>query len=340
MAFDADLLADFDRLSARGPVGRGVVTAVWGSAPRPEGACLLATPDGSVAGSVSGGCVEAAVAEEIVAAMKRGTSRLLRYGVTDERAWEVGLACGGTIDILVQPSVPAEVVAAARGPGGVVVASPLEGEELGRPRVVRENDSGTTVPMVAAALDALRHQRSRTMQVPLGEGAVPVFFEVFPRPPRLILVGGVHIAAALVPLARALGYRTFVADGRPGFLTRERFPDADELVCGWPVEAFEKIGLDAATYICILTHDPKFDDPALLLALRSPAVYVGALGSRKTQSARRVRLREAGLTDDQLARLHGPIGLDLGGRGPAETALEILAEMTAVRYGKTVKTEA
>ncbi len=329
-----DLLADFDRLRARGPVGRGVVTSVWGSAPRPEGACLLATADGSVAGSVSGGCVEAAVAEEIVAALTRGTPRLVRYGVTDERAWEVGLACGGTLEVLVQPAVPDAVVAAASGPGGVVVASPLEGADLGRPSVVREDAGSPESPLVAAALEALRQQRSRTVRVPFPAGEVPVFLEVFPRPPRLVIVGGVHLAAALVPMARTLGYQTLVVDGRPAFLTRERFPDADDLVHGWPAEAFARIGLDSATYVCVLTHDPKFDDPALLLALRSPAAYVGALGSRKTQDARRQRLREAGLTDAELARLHGPIGLDLGGRGPAETALEILAEMTAVRYGK------
>jgi xanthine dehydrogenase accessory factor len=329
-----DLLADFDRLRARGPVGRGVVTSVWGSAPRPEGACLLATADGSVAGSVSGGCVEAAVAEEIAAALARGTPRLVRYGVSDERAWEVGLACGGTIEVLVQPSIPDAVVAAARGPGGVVVLSPLEGEDLGRPSVVREGAGDPESPLAAAALDALRHQRSRTVRIPSPAGEVPVFLEVFPRSPRLIVVGGVHLAAALVPMARALGYRTIVVDGRPAFLTRERFPDADELVLGWPQEAFAQIGLDSATFVCVLTHDPKFDDPALLLALRSPAVYVGALGSRKTQEARRQRLREAGLTVTEIARLHGPIGLDLGGRVPAETALEILAEMTAVRYGR------
>jgi xanthine dehydrogenase accessory factor len=329
-----DLLADFDRLRARGPVGRGVVTSVWGSAPRPEGACLLATADGSVAGSVSGGCVEAAVAEEIAAALARGTPRLVRYGVSDERAWEVGLACGGTIEVLVQPSIPDAVVAAARGPGGVVVLSPLEGEDLGRPSVVREGAGDPESPLAAAALDALRHQRSRTVRIPSPAGEVPVFLEVFPRSPRLIVVGGVHLAAALVPMARALGYRTIVVDGRPAFLTRERFPDADELVLGWPQEAFAQIGLDSATFVCVLTHDPKFDDPALLLALRSPAVYVGALGSRKTQEARRQRLREAGRTVTEIARLHGPIGLDLGGRVPAETALEILAEMTAVRYGR------
>jgi xanthine dehydrogenase accessory factor len=144
------------------------------------------------------------------------------------------------------------------------------------------------------------------------------------------------VAAELVPLARALGYRTIVADGRPAFLTRERFPDADQLILGWPEEAFAQAGIDSATAVAVLTHDPKFDDPALMIALRSPAMYVGAIGSKKTQAARRERLGAAGLTEVQLARLFGPIGLDLGGRSPAETALAILAEITAVRYGAGV----
>ena len=142
-----------------------------------------------------------------------------------------------------------------------------------------------------------------------------------------------QIAVALVPLAQALGYHTIVADGRPAFVTRERFPTADELILAWPEEAFEQIGLDASCYVCVLTHDPKFDEPALQVALRSPAAYVGAIGSRKTQAERRDRLKAEGRSEEQIARLHGPIGLDLGGRQPAETALAILAEMTAVRYG-------
>jgi xanthine dehydrogenase accessory factor len=158
---------------------------------------------------------------------------------------------------------------------------------------------------------------------------------VFPRRPTLVIFGGVHIAAELVPLAKSLGYRTVVADGREAFLSRERFPAADELVLAWPEEAFAKVGLDAATYVCVLSHDPKFDEPALEIALRSPAAYVGAIGSRKTQATRRERLKAAGFTEDELARLRGPIGLDLGGRQPAETALAILAEMTALRYGGT-----
>jgi xanthine dehydrogenase accessory factor len=177
------------------------------------------------------------------------------------------------------------------------------------------------------ALDALRRQTSRTERVTTADGDDVAVF--------LVIFGGVHIAAALVPLARRLGYRTIVADGRAAFISRERFPEADELILGWPAETFVQVGLDSATYVCVLSHDPKFDDPALEIALRSSAAYVGAIGSKKTQAARRERLRAAGFTPEELARLHGPIGLDLGGRDPAETALALLAEMTAVRYGKT-----
>ncbi len=338
-----DLLADYARLSASGkPVGRAVVTSVWGSAPRPEGASLLATADGEVAGSVSGGCVESATAMEIAEAIARGTPELVTFGVTDERAWEVGLACGGTIRVFVEPRVRPEVLEAARGPGGVVVATVIEGEGLGGSLVVRED--GAVEGAIGAALDrarlrdlaleALAREASATVELATTSGApVRVFLEVFPRQPKLVVFGAVHIAAALVPLAKALGYRTIVADGREAFLSRERFREADELILAWPEEAFRRVGLDSATYVCVLSHDPKFDEPALAIALRSPARYVGAIGSKKTQAARRERLRAAGVTDAELARLHGPIGLDLGGRQPAETALAILAEMTAVRYG-------
>jgi xanthine dehydrogenase accessory factor len=341
-----DLLSDYERLSAAGrQVGRAVVTSVWGSAPRPEGACLLATADGALAGSVSGGCVESATAMEVAEAITRGSPKLVTFGVSDDRAWEVGLACGGTIRVFVEPSVRAEVLDAARGPGGVVIATVIEGEGVGSGLVVR--DDGTERGALPAGLDraavieagrkALAHQASTTFEVRAGAGTSKVFLEVFPRRPTLVVFGGVHIAAELVPLAKALGYRTVVADGREAFLSRERFPEADELVLAWPEEAFARVGLDAATYVCVLSHDPKFDEPALELALRSPAAYIGAIGSRKTQAARRERLKAAGFSEQEVARLRGPIGLDLGGRQPAETALAILAEMTAARYGGTGK---
>jgi xanthine dehydrogenase accessory factor len=340
-----DLLSDYARLTAAGrPFGRAVVTSVWGSAPRAEGASMLATDDDVIAGSVSGGCVEAAAAGEIKAALERGTPRLVTFGVSDERAWEVGLACGGTIKIFVEPTVRAEVLAAARGPGGEVVATVVEGASVGCSARVfddgrMEGDLGPVIPrdpVREAALASLQRESSRTLEVQIPGGSASVFLEVFPRQPRLVIFGGVHIAVALVPLAAMLGYRTIVADGRQGFLTRERFPDADELILAWPEQAFDRIGLDRSCYVCILSHDPKFDEPALRAALRSPARYIGAIGSKKTQVARRERLQAEGFSEEDVRRVRGPIGLQLGGRRPVEIALAILAEMTAVRYGGTV----
>lgn len=331
-----ELLADYQRMRATEPVGRAVVISVWGSAPQAEGAVMLVSASGRMAGSVSGGCVESAVAEAVQEAMRRGAAAQVRYGVSHERAWELGLSCGGTLEVLAQPSVPAEVVEAAGGPGGVVVATMLDGAQAGQSRRFRDDEADDTTPLALAAAAALRSGRSRTERLKVEGVEASVFLEVFERPPRLVVFGGVHVAAALVPMAKALGYYTIVADGRPAFATRERFPDADELILGWPEEAFAQAGLDNATAVAVLTHDPKFDEPALLLALRSPAMYVGAIGSTKTQATRRQHLRAAGITDAQLARLHGPIGLELGGRTPAETALAIIAEMTAVRYGGRV----
>ncbi|MGH7703032.1 MAG: XdhC family protein, partial [Gemmatimonadales bacterium] len=297
-------------------------------------------------------------------AIRRGSPRLVAFGVSDEKAWEVGLACGGTIRVFVEPSVREPTLEAARSDVGAVVATVIETEgPVGAVMLIREDGTWsaplpppgaeaadavraigrlqTLAPRIAeAARQALTRASSRTIDLELAEaGRMTVFLEVFARRPRLVIFGGVHIAMALVPLARSLEYRAIVADGREAFLTRERFPDADQLILGWPEEAFERIGLDAATFICVLSHDPKLDDPALRVALRSPAPYIGVIGSRKTQAARRERLRQQGFDEADLARLRGPIGLDLGGRHPAETALAILAEMTAVRYGGKVSRE-
>jgi xanthine dehydrogenase accessory factor len=343
-----DLLADYERFTQRGqPFGRAVVTSVWGSAPRAEGASMLAASDGAIAGSVSGGCVESATALEIQEAITRGSPKLVTFGVTNERAWEVGLACGGTIKVFVEPTVRPSLLDAARGSAGEVLATIIMGPALGTAvSVLEDGQIEGSIPLHLSpeelretALAALRKESSSTREFETEHGPVTMFFEVFPRRPRLVIFGGVQIAVALVPLAKALGYWTIVADGRQAFIGRDRFPEADELILAWPDEAFERIGLDSACYVCVLSHDPKFDEPALQVALRSPAAYVGAIGSRKTQEARRKWLREAGLTEAQIQRLHGPIGLDLGGRQPAETALAILAEMTAVRYGRAETAE-
>lgn len=341
-----DVLNELERFSTQGSrLGRAVVTSVWGSAPRPEGACMVGTETGAFAGSISGGCVESAVLQEIAQSIKSGDPRLISFGVTNERAWEVGLACGGTIEVFVEPTIRQEIVAAATEESGSVVATVLDGGSIGRSVVIREDGTVNTPSDLAwladqihdAALESLRTEKSRTVELPLPDGGrAKLFLEVFARRPKLVVFGAGHIAMALVPLAKAVGFRTMVADAREAFLTRERFPEADELVLDWPEAAFARTGIDRATYICILSHDPKFDDPALEIGLRSPARYIGAIGSRKTQEKRRAHLREAGFKDADIDRINGPIGLDLGGRSPAEVALAIVAEMIAVRYGRSI----
>jgi xanthine dehydrogenase accessory factor len=338
-------------------IGRAVVVRTFGSAPRPEGAVLLYAADGRIAGSVSGGCVEGAAAEEIDRARSTGRARVIRYGISDEQAWDVGLACGGTIDVLVQPALPARVVDAATasigaGGQGAAVVTPLPGDSppadfgphepgSGAPPeaelVVHEDGrlDGTLgrpdldTALVEGALEALRRGTSRTLEL----GGRSYFVESFPVRPRLVVVGAVEVARSLVRLARELGYETLVVDGRASFATPERFPDVDRLVVGWPDEIADEIGLGPNDAVAVLTHDVKFDEPAIVEALRRHCRYVGAVGSRKTQADRRERLRAAGVSDGELAELRGPVGLDLGGRNPPETALAILAEIVAERYG-------
>jgi xanthine dehydrogenase accessory factor len=337
--------------------GRAVVVRTFGSAPRPEGAVLLLGTDGRIAGSVSGGCVEGAAADEIQQARANGRARVIRYGISDEQAWDVGLACGGTIDVLVQPAVPGVAVDAAQasiGPHGrgTAVVTPLpadsppaefgphepgEGAEPEAPVLV--HDDGTLEgslgapaldrALVESALDALERGASRTVEL----GRRSYFIEAFPVRPRLVMVGAVEVARFLDGFARALGYETVVVDGRQAFATPERFPDVDRVVVGWPDEVADEIGLGPNDAVAVLSHDVKFDEPAIIEALHRGCRYVGAVGSRKTQADRRARLKAAGVSDAELHRLHGPIGLDLGGRAPAEMALAIVAEVVAERYG-------
>lgn len=329
-----ELAAELARFDAAGAPGRAVVLSTWGSAPRPAGAVLLLAADGRMAGSVSGGCVENAVIEEIAAARARGTPGRLRYEVSDETAWSVGLACGGTIELLVEPSVTAEVRRAMGEVRGVVVVSSLEGGD--RWMVLEDGslrgEAKLPDPVIRAALEALRSERSSVVSTPhFGPRTSDLFLEVFPRAPELCIIGAGHIAQELVPLARRLGFRTLVFDARTGFLTRERFPEADELVAGWPAEELPK-RLGPGSYVAVLSHDPKLDEPCVRLALRSAARYVGVIGSRKNQEKRRTALVAEGFTAEEIARLRGPIGLPLGGKQPNEVALSILAEMVKARY--------
>ncbi|MFV2064699.1 MAG: XdhC family protein [Chloroflexota bacterium] len=353
-----DLVATVDawQAEARG-IARAVVVRTFGSAPRPEGATLLLSDDGRIAGSVSGGCLEGATASHIEEARAQGQQRVVRFGISDEQAWDVGLACGGTIDVLVQPSLPQPVFDAARavvagrsGGRAVVTALPVGSpgaeigpSELGAAAVPEvslvvhddgrlEGSTGTTEAdeeLVAASLAALATGRSRLVEL----AGRQFFIEAYPVRPRLVIVGAVPVAMALVRLAEELGYQTVVIDGRPAFATAERFPSVDQLLVGWPGEIAASIELGPDDAVAVLSHDPKFDEPAIAEALQRGCRYVGAIGSRKTQLRRRERLAERGVTDTDLARLHGPIGLDLGGREPAETALAIMAEIIAERYG-------
>lgn len=349
-----ELLEALDSWTAAGiPVGRAVVVRTFGSAPRPEGAVLIRADDGRIAGSVSGGCVEGAAATEIERARADGHSRVIRYGISDEEAWDVGLACGGTIDVLVEPAVPDAAAQAARE-RGIAVATilppdaptaafgrhePGDGAIPATPVVVRGDGSldgslgsaADDAALVVAARDALLRGTSRT--VPIGDRQV--FVEAFPKRPRLVIVGAVEVARSLAVYAKELGYEVVVVDGRASFATPERFPAdrVDRLIVGWPDEVADEIGLGPDDAVAVLTHDVKFDEPAIVEALRRRCRYVGAVGSRKTQGDRRERLREAGVTDDELARLRGPVGLDLGGRNPSEMALAIIAEIVAERYG-------
>ena len=305
-------------------IARAVVIATYGSAPRREGAVLLRADDGRIAGSVSGGCVEGATAEALAETRATGLQRIVRFGVSDEQAWTVGLACGGTIDVLVQPAIAPVVLSAARAiagtdtsgsaSGGRAVVTtlpagspgPTEGGFVVGPAVAMTEpivvtadgdmdgtlgDSESDAALVAAAKEALARGVSLIVEL----AGVRRFIEAFPPRPRLVIVGGVPIAMVLVRLARELGYETVVIDARAAFATPERFPEVDRLLVAWPEEAAEAIALGPADAVAVLSHDPKFDEPAVAEALRRGCRYVGAIGSRRTQEARRERLRAAGI---------------------------------------------
>lgn len=306
------------------------VVATRKSSPRPVGSKLVITEDGKLEGSVSGGCVESDVFEAAQEVMQTGTPRLLTYGITDEMAFEVGLPCGGEIDVFVEPLRLRIDETSERA----VLFTVIEGEPLGTKLLVR--DDGTTEgdgpeELAGHALDALRRGGSHTIK----DADRTIFADVFGPPPCLFVYGAVDTAEALCKAAKLLGWTTVVADARARFATKERIPSADHLLTDWPDEALQHQPPDTATAIFVLTHDDKFDLPMLQAAVKTDAFYIGALGSRRNQERRRELLREAGLTDEELERISGPAGLDIGADTPAETALSMLAEALAVRAGRT-----
>ncbi|KAE9629734.1 XdhC family protein [Parasedimentitalea maritima] len=304
--------------------GQGAVLATvvqtWGSAPRRTGSMLVIRGDGHFEGSVSGGCVEGAVVLEAQDALKNKEHRVLEFGISDEDAFAVGLACGGTIKVLLEPVGSAlpldlleQMVAARTGRQALAYEVNLE--------------SGVRRLLHSGYPDRMRMDRSGM------EEDDETFVAVHNPPLRLICVGAVHIAQALVPMARIAGYDPVLIDPREAFAAGDRFP-GETILDDWPDEAVEKLGLDARTALVLLTHDPKLDDPALQAALAAECFYLGALGSKRTHAQRVERMLAAGFSDQQIGRIHGPIGLDIGAAGPAEIAVSVLAEMTAVLRGK------
>ena len=335
-----DLDAVLAQAAAWRAAGRGVALATvirtWGSSPRQPGSKLAVDEGGAFVGSVSGGCIEAAVIHDALEVMATGTSRTLAFGVSDETAWEVGLACGGKIEVFIEAIAPAqgrglprelldELIAARRELRAAVLATWLDGSAhllLGADPALAPAELATAVSQAAA--------RDQAAVVDTPSGAI--LLEPHLPPVRLIVVGAVHVAQPLADMAALAGFGVTIVDPRRAFATEARFPGR-ALVTSWPDEALAKLGPDARTAVVTLTHDPKLDDPALIAALASPAFYVGCLGSQKTHAARRARLGEHGVAAAALERLRGPVGLRIGARTPAEIAVSILAEIVAALRG-------
>ncbi|HEV8219981.1 MAG TPA: XdhC/CoxI family protein [Streptosporangiaceae bacterium] len=342
-------------------VGLATVVRTFSSAPREPGAALAVSAGGEVVGSVSGGCVEGATYELATSVMASGQPVLQRYGISDDDAFSVGLTCGGIIDIFVEPvdkerfAELSEVAAAVQADEPVAIATVIDGPgRIGARRIIwpagREPAAAKGTLGSGDRLDQAVDDDARGM---LAQGVtgvrrygadgerrlddLGVFVQSFAPPPRMLVFGAIDFAAAVARAGKFLGYRVTVCDARPVFATAARFPEADEVITEWPHRYLSRVSVDERTVICVLTHDPKFDVPLLEVALRTPAAYIGAMGSRRTHDDRLARLQEAGLTEAELARLRSPIGLDLGARTPEETAVAIAAELIQLRWGGTGK---
>jgi len=357
-----DIVGSLREFVATGrPFGLATVVATSSSAPRQPGAAMAVGPDGDAVGSVSGGCVEGAVYELATEVVRTHRPVRQTYGYSDSDAFAVGLTCGGTVTVFVQAvdagAVPqlGAVLASVQAREPVALATVVDGDGTPGARLaiwpgagpdgaaVRTGGTLGTEGLDAAvtddALGMLRQGATGERHYgPRGErrrDEVTVFVESYAPPPRMLVFGAIDFAAALARAGTFLGYHVTVCDARAVFATRRRFPDADEVVVEWPHRFLAGTAVDERTVICVLTHDPKFDVPLLQVALRTPAGYIGAMGSRRTHDERLKLLREAGLTEDELSRLHSPIGLDLGARTPEETAVAIVAEIVAGRWGGT-----
>ena len=318
-----DVLDTLERWAAGGtPVAVATVVSTERSAPRDPGAVLAVSEAGDVAGSVTGGCVEPAVYGEAREVLAGGEPRLKTYGIADEEAFEVGLPCGGTVHIFVDrldPELVAPIAEAVREERPIALEMRITGEGAGEKRLVGPDDEGPAGQLLA---------RGETGIVDTPEGQL--FVSSFAPRPNMYVFGAVDHAAALASIGRFLGYRVTVCDARAKFVTPERFPDVDELVVEWPDRFLAAAPVDERTAVCVLTHDHKFDVPVLKVALETTAGYIGAMGSRRTNADRAERLRAEGVAEEDLGRIHAPIGLKIGSRSPEEVAVAIAAEIVQV----------
>ncbi len=341
-----DILPDLDLWQSQGEeIALATVVEVRRSAPRPPGARLCVTRSGRMSGSVSGGCVEADVLVRAMRALDTRKPEMAAYSIADELGFQVGLSCGGSIDVLVEPFVPGDEWNALRRaverrqPVAYAVGlapAPLLGRKLTRleGRSVGSIDPSLDASIAEQSDRLLRLGGAKVADLPWRGERAQVFLEAFRPAPSLLVVGATHTAVSLSRLAAEVGFRVTVIDARSALATPERFPDVERLVHAWPDEALAQAPLDDYSYLAVLTHDPKFDVPALAHALRSEARYIGAQGSRAAHEERKRQLRRQGFGDDDLARIRSPIGLDIGSGTPAELAVAILAEMLAVRYDR------
>ncbi len=342
-----ELLADLDQWRRDDEqIALATLVAVRGSAPRLPGSRLAVTRSARMTGSVSAGCVESDVFEHAMKVLDADRPALVTYGIADELGFEVGLSCGGSIDVLIEPFTEDDAWRALRraveneepAAWGIGLApAPLLGRKLvalGDGRTQGSIDPALDGEVGAAARRLLPGGGTRSLTLPWGGEEATVFVEAFPPPFWLVIVGATHAATHLCRMARQVGFRVSVIDARTAFASAERFPEADEVLRARPDAVFGERTLDAYSYVVTLTHDFKIDVPALECALRSGARYIGALGNRRTHERRRQRLIERGFSETDLARIRAPVGLDLGGRAPEEIALAILAEMLAVRHGR------
>ena len=327
-----DVLETLERWAQAGTrVATATVVATERSAPREPGAVLAVDADGNVVGSVTGGCVEPAVYGEAREVLAGDGPRLKTYGIADEEAFEVGLPCGGTVHIFVDeldPALVAPLAEAVREERPIALETRISGDGIGAKRLVGPEDDGP-------AADLLVRAETGIVETPEGQ----LFVSSFAPRPNMYVFGAVDHAAALASIGRDLGYRVTVCDARARFVTRERFPDVDELVVEWPDRFLQDAPVDERTAICILTHDHKFDVPALKVALETRAGYIGAMGSRRTNADRAERLRAEGVTEEEMARIHAPIGLKIGSRSPQEVAVAIAAEIVQVMRAAKPKPE-